>query len=193
MQRRIVLALAAAASIAAGSPAAAQDRFGLEIDGGAAIPTGKLAGAELKTGFGLGANVRLRLQPHLSAYGGWEYHTFRTDVMLGQREIDVDDTGYTFGLRFEHPLLARSAWWVRAGGLASHIELEDDAGETIGDSGHGLGFELGAGLAVPIGDRFSLTPGVRYRSLSRDLDVGGASENGRLSYVLLGVGIAFGF
>lgn len=192
--RRNMLVAATAASLAAWSSAGAQDRWSMEIDGGAAIPTSTLAGAELKTGFGLGANLRVRLQPHLSAYAGWEYHAFRTDdTMFGQREIDVDDTGYSFGLRFEHPVFPRSAAWVRVGGLANHIELENEAGDIISDSGHGLGYELGAGLSFPLGTRLAVTPGVRFRSLSRDLEVGGASESSRLSYLIVGMGLAFGF
>lgn len=188
-----LLCAAALAALAAWTPAAAQGRWSFELDGGATIPTGKLAGAELETGFGLGANVRVRLQADLPAYAGWAYHTFRTDAVLGLREIDVDDTGYGFGLRFEHPVFARSSGWVRLGGIADHIELENEAGDIIGDTGHGLGYEVGAGLTIPVGARFALTPGGRFWSLSRDLEVDSRSENGRLSYLLVGAGITFGF
>ena len=190
---RAMFVLTIAASLAAWSSANAQARWSAELDGGLALPTGQLAGADLKTGFGFGANLRYRLQPHLSAYTGWEWHSFRTDALLGANKIDVDDTGYTFGLRFEHPIAARATGWLRGGGLANHIELEDEAGHIIGDTGHGFGFEVGCGLTIPIGMRLSLTPGVRYRSLSRDLKVGAATGSARLSYVMLGSGLSIAF
>jgi hypothetical protein len=182
-----------AALLVASSPVAAQTRWSAELDGGLAVPTGRLAGADLETGFGLGANLRYRLQQHLSAYAGWEYHSFRTDAVLGANKIDVDDTGYTLGLRFEHPVAGRVAGWLRAGGLANHMELENAAGDIISDTGHGLGYEVGGGLAIPFGTRVSLTPGVRYRSLSRDLEIGTASGSARLSYITLGTGLAISF
>jgi hypothetical protein len=184
---------AATASLVASAPAAAQSRWSAELDAAAAVPTHRLAGADLETGFGFGANVRYRFQPHLAAYGGWEWHRFRTGNVMGAVDLDVEETGYTFGLRFEHPIMGRTAGWLRAGGLGNHIELEDDDGEIISDSGHGLGWELGAGLAIPVSDRAALTPGVRYRSLQRDLDVGMQRRSGTLAYVTIGAGLAVSF
>ena len=73
------------------------------------------------------------------------------------------------------------------------MELENEAGDIISDTGHGFGYEVGGGLTVPLGIRSSLTPGVRYRSLSRDLEVGTASGSARLSYITLGTGVAISF
>ena len=193
MLRAIVPLIAIAAAVAATPwPAAAQGRWSWELDAGPAIPTATLAGADLETGFGFGANVRYRLQPHLSAYAGWEWHRFRTDDLLGADALHVEDTGYTFGLRFEHPFRGRTAAWVRAGGLANHMELELDD-DVVGDTGHGLGYEVGGGLAIPLGRRTTVTPGVRYRSFERHLEVNGGTASGRLSYVTIGAGIAVRF
>ncbi|HYD51369.1 MAG TPA: outer membrane beta-barrel protein [Gemmatimonadaceae bacterium] len=172
---------------------AQQSRWSIELDAGAAIPTQNLAGADLQTGMGFGTNVRFRLQPHLSAYAGWEWHHFTTDQLVARDDVDVEDTGYSFGLRFEHPLVGRTLGWVRAGGIGNHIELENDGGDEIGDTKHGLGFELGGGLTLPLRERLALTPGVRYRSLSRDLEVGAATRSSTLSYVQVGMGVAWTF
>jgi hypothetical protein len=73
-------------------------------------------------------------------------------------------------MQFQHPL-RNSIWgWVRAGGLYNHVELEDDSGDVV-DSGHELGWEVGGGLRVPIGQSVALTPGVRYRAFSADLEM----------------------
>jgi hypothetical protein len=107
--------------------------------------------------------------------------------------MDVEDTGYAFGLRFEHPLTARTAYWARLGGTANHIELEDAGGDIVFDSGHGVGWEAGGGVTVPVGDRLTLTPGVRYRALSRDVEIGGVTAPVRLRYVAVGMGVAYHF
>ena len=190
--------LAAAAALPllllAGRPALAQSRWSIEATGDAAFPTRTLAGADLKAGGGFGANARYRFMPHLAAYAGWEWHMQRTEQLLAGETLDLNDNGYTFGLRFEHPLVARTAGWLRAGGLANHIEIENADGDIIQDTGHGLGWEVGAGLTVPIGARLALTPGVRYRTLSRDLKVGTTSSgSATLSYVVLGTGLSFSF
>jgi hypothetical protein len=61
------------------------------------------------------------------------------------------------------------------------------------DTGHGPGWQLGAGIVAPLGAKWSLTPGVRYRSLSRDLDVGDVSTDLDLTYLTLHVGLARSF
>lgn len=190
---RTMLILGAAASLVGSSPVRAQSPWSVELDANSALPTQRLAGADLETGYGFGANLRYRFHPRVAAYAGWEWHRFRTDLALGEADLDVEDTGYTFGVRVEQPFVGRTAGWLRAGGLGSHIELEDDEGEIISDSGHGLGWELGAGLAIPVGDRAALTPGVRYRWLQRDIDVGVQRRSGTLAYFTLGAGLAVSF
>lgn len=190
---RTVAAAALPLFLLAGRPALAQSRWSLEASGDAAFPTRSLVGADLKTGAGFGANARYRFMPHLAAYAGWEWHMQQTEQLVVGETLDLNDTGYTFGLRFEHPLVARTAGWLRAGGLANHIEIENANGDIIQDTGHGLGWEAGAGLTVPIGPRLALTPGLRYRTLSRDISVGGPTRSSTLSYVTTGIGLAYTF
>lgn len=180
-------------TIAAPRMAPAQSPFSLEVTGDGLVPTQTLGSADLGTGFGFGVNVRFRFLPHLAAYGGWEWHHNRSDDLIAGRTTDVEDTGYTVGLRFEHPLSERTAYWVRAGALYNHIELENASGELVSDTGHGLGWEAGTGLTIPLGARVALTPGLRYRTLTRDLTTGGSAGSVTLSYMTLGAGISFTF
>ncbi len=178
-------------------------RWSLEVTGDGAFPTSKLGGAKLKAGFGFGASVQARLQQHLQAYAGWEWHRFTSDEFVNSRTTDVEETGYTFGLRFAHPFTGgvttgqgrRGApgYWLRAGGLINHIELEDEDGDIIGDTKHGLGWEVGAGVTVPLSDRLALTPGVRFRSLPRDLSLGSTTRSVTLNYAMATVGLTFAF
>lgn len=191
--RHITVVATVAALLGGFATAHAQGRWSLEASGGAAFATQETGGTDLGTGVGLEMNVRYRMMPHLAVYGGWDWHHFPTDGPLAGSDLDVEDTGYAFGLRFEHPLASRVAGWMRAGGIANHIELENGAGDIIADSGHGLGWEAGAGLTIPVGQRVSLTPGVRYRALTRDLDIGGSTSSMDLRYVVAGMGVAYTF
>ena len=185
--------IAAIALLSTGQAALAQARWSAELSGDAALPTQTLDGAELKTGGGFGLNVRYRFQPHLAAYAGWEWHLQQSEQLVAGETLDLNDTGYAFGLRFEHPMLARTSYWVRAGGLFNHIEVENASGDLIDDTGHELGWEVGGGLTLPIGSRFALTPGIRYRTFSGDVNVDGTSKPSTLSYVTMGLGVAFTF
>ena len=175
----------------------AQSRFSLEVGANVALPVQDFGNAELETGLGFGANVRYRIQPHLAAYGGWEWQHFTTEVLAAG--LDVEETGYTLGLRYEHPFRserpageAGPAWWVRAGGLLDHIELEDDAGEGESTS-HGLGWEAGLGISYPLSGRVALAPGVRIRMLRREIDMGFGPQDATLTYLTGGLGVVIGF
>ncbi len=111
-------------------------------------------------------------------------------------ELDVEETGYVLGLRFEHPLRGEVDFpklRLQAGGTYKHIEIEDEEGDLILDSDHGLGWEGGAGLVMSIGERWTVTPGVRVRSLSRELDLGMGEQSMDPRYVAFELGAAWTF
>ena len=168
----------------------AQDRLSLELRANGAFPTEQLGGADLQFGFGFEGAVNYRILPHLGAYAGWGWHRFTTDEFLTDTNIDVEETGYTFGLQFMHPLGVSSlSYYVRAGGIYNHLELENESGDIMADTGHGLGWQVGAGVAIPLGRDWHLLPGVKYSSLSRDLAIGDYRTTADLKYVSVGVGI----
>jgi len=191
--RRLTSVVVTLALLPGAGVARAQGRWSLEASAGAAFATQKLGEADLGTGVGLDLIGRYRFMPHLSAYAGWDWHHFPSDDPVAGGDADFEDTGYTFGMRFEHPFAGKTSYWLRLGGTAKHIEVENGEGDIISDTGHGLGWEAGAGMTIPIGTRTMLTPGVRYRALSRDLEVGSASTPVDLKYVNVGLGLAYRF
>lgn len=190
---RTTLALAATLALAT-IPAAGQERLALELRGGVDVPTAEIDGDELGTGFGFDATLRYRFMPHLAAYAGWDWIRFSPDDSFAGADLDFEETGYVFGLRFEHPFTASSplSFWARAGGTYDHLEIENADGDVIADSEHGLGWEAAAGLAIPVTPRLSLTPGARYRSLDRDVELPGGTSEVELRYVALEIGLAWG-
>lgn len=194
---RIIIGIAAlsVATLFQPSTVEAQERWSIEIRGNGAISTQDAARETHQNGVGIEGNVQYRFLPHLAAYAGWDYTVFGALEAIAGPDLDVEETGYVVGLRFEHPFRegGRTNGWVRSGLTYNHLELENDAGDLIADSGHGFGWEFGAGLALPVRGRWSVTPGIRYRSISRDLEIGDTSVPVELQYVAfeLGLGLRF--
>jgi len=171
--------------------AQAQDaRWAIELRPGAHLATQKLGEVDLKPGFGAELTVAYRFMEHLGLYAGWGWNQFTPDV---ENAGHFEETGYTFGLRFQHPINDKLDYMVAVGGIYNHLELEDEEGKIYGDTGHGFGWQAEAGLAIPLGERWRLTPSIRYRSLSRDLTLGEQTTQLDLTYFSLGVGVAITF
>ncbi len=165
-----------------------QARWSLDLRGSVDFPTQSLGEADLNTGFGIEPTITYRFMPHLGVYAGWGWHQFTTDDMVVGNDMDVEETGYTFGLQFTHPIEGTSlSYFFRAGGVHNHIEVENDEGDITADSGHGLGWQAEAGIVVSMNDHWSLMPGVRYRALSRDLEIENVTTNVDLNYISVGV------
>ncbi|MEM5565440.1 outer membrane beta-barrel protein [Psychroserpens sp. AS72] len=175
-----------------GNTLEAQNKWSAEFRPGINFPSEDLGESNIETGFGFEVTVGYRFMAHLHAYFGWGYNTFSIE----DSDVDFDETGYTFGLQFIHPLGTSETWsyLVRAGAIYNHLELEDGSGDLIDDSGHGIGWQLEAGLDYAIGANWSLRPSIRYRSLSRDL---GVAENQTfgvdLNYLSFGFGVSKSF
>ena len=180
--------------LATASPLTAQSRWALELRSGASVATQNLGDADLGVGLGFEGTAAYRFMPHLSAYAGWGWNQFAADRSFAGTDIQFEETGYTFGLQFIHPFGASKLHFLlQAGGVANHIEVENKDGDIIADSGHGLGWQVGAGLAIPLGERWRLTPSVRYRALSREIELNDVTTTADLNYFDAGVGISWLF
>jgi opacity protein-like surface antigen len=191
--QRIFIALMLLVAMSSAGVARAQSPVGLELRGGAAIPTADLGNAELNNGAGGEFTINYRVMPHVLAYAGWDWFRVTTNTPFMGFDYDVENTGYAFGFQFQHPVLPKIDYWVRAGGIYNHIEMELDNGDLAMDSGHDLGWEVGGGVRLPITQQLAVTPGVRYRTLSTELSIGSSSVPVDLSYLTAEVGLQFTF
>jgi opacity protein-like surface antigen len=171
-----------------------QDSWNLEFRGGADYATQDLGDADLDFGIGFEGTMAYSFMPHTAGYIGWSWNHFNTGQSFAGADVDFEETGYTFGLQFVHPLGdTQLSYLVRAGGLFNHIEAENQDGDIIGDSEHGLGWQVGAGLMIPLGSNWSLTPSVRYRSLPSDIEIGATTTAVDLNYISIGIGMTRSF
>lgn len=196
MKTPIRVALTAAIFAFAAS-ASAQEPWTVEVRGGAAFPTVDIVD-DLGTGNGvaLAGSVAYRFMPHLGAYVGWDWVYFNPEESFAGPDVDFEGTGYVAGLRFEHPISDAVPFdgWLRAGVRYDHLELEDASGELIAGTDRDVGFEVGGGVAVWVAERWSVTPGVRYRAVSHDVQTGvNTTDEADLRHVLVEVGVVYRF
>ncbi|MBU2644352.1 porin family protein [bacterium] len=175
----------------ASNPVEAGDRWSLEVRSSIASATQDLGDADLKKGTGLEGSVAYRLAQHVSAYLGWGWTHFSADQSFAGTDVDFEETGYRFGMEYNHPLgNSKSNYMIQAGGIYNHIETENAKRDITGDSGHGFGWQVGAGLGIPLGDRWHLRPSLRYSSLSREIDIHGNKTAVDLTYLSAGIGLS---
>lgn len=187
--------LIVAAALALFLPAAdatAQPRWAVGARAGLAVPTQAIEGEDFGAGVGVEGSLRYRIFSSLSAYVGWDWTRFSSGPTLGDDEVDFDETGYAFGLRVEHTFSDEEGptLWLRGGPTLAGVEIEDVNGDVLADTGRGAGWEVGGGVGLTIGQRWSLAPGIRYRSTSHDVQIDGTSYDFDLGYLSLEAGAA---
>ncbi|MBE0647186.1 MAG: porin family protein [Bacteroidales bacterium] len=167
-----------------------EKRFGVELNGGLSLATTNMDGTSLKPGFGFEGILHFRFMPHLGVYAGWGWNRFGAKNSFAGNDGCFEETGYVAGLNFRHPVGNEEvAFYIRAGALYNHIETENGEGEIINDSKHGFGFQLAGGIDIDLGRNWSLTPGIKFNSLSRNTEYEGISRRLNYQYVSTRIGI----
>jgi len=167
-----------------------EKRFGFELSGGPSLATRELDGNKLEKGFGFEGIFHYRFMPHTGVYAGWGWNRFSAESSFAGNSTDFEETGYVFGIQFNHSIYGLlSSYFLRAGALYNHIEVENDNGDIIGDTGHGLGFQLAAGVDIPLGTKWSLTPGVKYNAISAETTLEGVPFQMDYHYMSVRIGI----
>ncbi len=168
----------AAAALLAAVPAGAQlggGRLAVEVSGGAAIPAqtfGARNGAD--TGAGFGANLVYAFAPAFRGYLGYEREYLPCDNSRcgsGGYVSEGASVGAELALvRAGRPLGAYP--WVRAGVLLNTLdhEVPDGSATTSVGSQRSVGFQVRAGVGVPVTRRVTLLPGLGYSMYRADFD-----------------------
>ena len=159
----------------------------VEVRGDAAFPVGDFADGNVENGLGFTASASLQLVPGFGAYGSYS----RNEFSLDGSESDVLDQGWAAGLTASlGGAPGRATPFVGAGLLFHELEVD---GVEQGDAK--MGFEVGAGIAVPLGRRIRVTPAVGYRQYNvESTALGGLlASDSNVSYLTAGVGLNISF
>lgn len=143
------------------SAASAEAQFALELRGGQAIGNHAPARAGLEGPSGLSVTglAEYEFRDGLAVYGTYTYGEFRCgNGFCAGMETIISSIGGGGGLR----ITPYGPLWTRVGMLFTETFVETARG-TFGNNIR-PGFELGAGVDLPIAWRFQLTGGVGYRS-----------------------------
>ena len=168
--------------------------WNFEFRSAGSYATQNLGDADLNMGLGFEGNFSYRLMPHLSATLGWGWNKFSAERSFFGSDMNFEETGYTFGLQFLHPINNSGiSYLVRGGGIYNHIEIENEKGDITHDSGHGLGWQIETGLAFELNNQLSIIPSIRYRSLSRDIKTDDKNVSIDLNYLSAGIGLSWSF
>lgn len=188
MRRIAPLALLLLAALPAG-PAAAQ--LSVELRGGAGAGSYEATSAGFQTlpRAAFGVSAAYAPVPSLAVYAGYGRTAFGCEEGFCR---DADPTfttsGVSAGLRVQLPVGA----WARAGVARHRLDVSSTPGGQphSGSSEAALGVETGAGWAVSLGRRVSLTPGVGY--LRYDAVLADGSSDG-VAVVTADVGVRVSF
>lgn len=190
MKTKVLLALTLSVILSVTVIAQEKDKkFALEFNGGPSFPTREFVDG-ISMGFGFETTLQYNFMPHTGVYGGWGANWLSTESTNSENNMDYEETGYVLGIDFRHPISSsRLAYYVRAGALYNHIETENAAGDVANDTKHGPGFQLAGGLDINLGRNWSLTPGIKYNSLSRDTELEGNPIQLDYRYISARIGI----
>lgn len=171
----------------------AANTWNLEMRVGTAFPLEDMGNLNIHQGIGLEATVAYCLTEHVGLYAGWGWQHFPTESEHGLESLDIEETGYRFGLQFVHPIAGTSlSYLISVGGVFNHIELEY-SDDKIEDTGHGFGGEIGAGFIYHVHDNLGIKADIRYHYLPRDLTIEGTNKDLNLNYLTCGMSFLWSF
>jgi hypothetical protein len=169
-------------------------RWGFELSSGLSMATKKLSGAKLNPGLGFEGIFHYRFAQHTGVYAGWGWNRLGADNSFAGNDVCFEETGHVMGLQYKRALGSSPvSWYLRAGALYNHIETENADGDIINDTGHGWGWQLAGGIDLPLGKSWSLTPGVKFNSLTPETSFDGTPRQLDYRYLQVRVGIRKSF
>lgn len=169
-----------------------QDRFSIQFRPGVSFATTDFGDADLNAGFGFELSGSYRFMPHVFAYAGRGWNKFPSKNSFAGADNDFEETGYILGLQFIHPFNQKSPldYFLKTGAIYNHIEVGNSEGEIFADAGHGLGFQVETGIAFRLPGSCLIMPGIKFQTLSRELEIEGITYSVDLNYLSVGATVS---
>jgi opacity protein-like surface antigen len=142
------------------------------------------------TGAGATISVAMPIVPAFGVYGTYTHIRFGGG-WTGGGTSDATTEGFAVGVTTMLPGLPDVDPWIGAGLLLHRLEVRGTR-QGVSDD---LGFEVGAGVAVPLAGRLRLSPAIHYRHFGATIPAlaGLAARDLTVQYVSLGVGLNYWF
>ena len=146
---------------------------------------GVLRGAKTGTGYGLDAGVGLG---PLGIYAGYDRIDFGCDACASNAKYKL--SGVSAGVRLGVPLFPIVKPWVKAGVTFNEINsTATGSGVTKIATDRTPGYELGAGIDIPILGLFAISPQARYVGQKLDLKGTYSGSKTNVSYYTFELGL----
>jgi hypothetical protein len=182
---------------ASGSLWGQEGSFAYQIRGGMSTAVGSFRdpdqGWKGKAGAGASLSMGFTFPLHrpLGVYLGFSQHRFRCDEAVCPSGKNWVSTGFDVALR---SVLGRRPVrpWLQAGFHSHRVEgrlFRDQGVKRVASDGGG-GFEVGGGFLVKIGERASLSPGIRYGEGNVPFPLEGRMG---MRYLVADLGLVVGF
>lgn len=140
----------------------------VEARAGFSVPTGDWAeGEDIGNGWGFGVNGLFDINPIFAVYAGWERYSFDADDSEFEgASFDVTDDAFRAGLEVGLPLPLPLAPFVSGGLTYGQLKMgvSDETASVEFKSDRAIGYEIGAGVGIPLGLVMTFTPAIRYSS-----------------------------
>ncbi len=171
-----------------------QEKWAVEFRPGLNFPTSDMGNIDAKIGFGFEFTGAYKLMPHLAVYAGLGWNEFKGKDKISTENVTFKESGYTFGFQLIRQIGTSSFSYIgSAGGIYNQIELENRHEEINVDTGYGWGWQVALGIDYEFASNLSLRPMLRYRSLTRNLEIENISTDLKLQYISFGIGLAWEF
>lgn len=172
----------------------AQESWNIEGRLGPLFADHNLGPIDLDEGGAISGTIAYRVTPRLAPYLGFGYYFFETDTPGTDGDLNVAETSFVLGLRFEDSFPSNTIGYrLQAGVTLGEIDLLDNDGDSIEDTDAEAGWEVGAAVIIELPLSMQLTPGIRYRSLAQDLVVNGVRTSVDLDYTAIEIGFGWNF
>ncbi len=186
IEKSAMRALSVIAMLAVAASTVNAQGFYLGLRGGAGVPTGDFSNTggsatslgSAKTGFGYGLDAGLNLGP-LGVYAGFDHINFDCESQTCTSDGKYNLQGVAAGVRFILPIKSLIRPWVKGG--VTFNELQGSYGSSSTTNGlkteRNPGYEVAAGLDIPIFGLFSIYPQARYVGQNFKYKVPGVQNN----------------
>jgi len=166
--------------------------LGIEVRFGPSFTTDNFGASDLGDGVGGEFHGNWFVTPNFALFTGVTGVIFDAHEDFTGRDNAITDLGYVAGIKVGGRFgRSRVGWQVHGAANYGEIKLyEEDTDNSIGETGHELGWEVGYAITITLPNKWVLTPGMTYRSRRANLTVNGVPEGVDLNYVSVGMGFA---